>query len=292
MTPLSRESLFRLARFASVVVAALGSVVLVAATIVTPFPPPDDDAYRQAAERLLSGASLYVPSDPDAGSLYRYAPWFAAAWIPFAVLGDAGTVLWRLLVVASVLYIVTVVIRGRGYARLALGVLGVGVLFREIPLWNVTLPMAALLTWRRADPWSVGIAASLKIYPLILCIGYVAERRWRDLAIAVGLAGILWLPALWFGLADYAIDPGGANGLTGGWLWDVGVWPVVFLVLALGLTALAVRRSSWTWLAAAAAIPWMVPRFTGGDLTFVWPALRRLERPSSDSVPRRLWRRA
>ena len=66
-------------------------------------------------------------------------------------------------------------------------------------------------------------------------------------AIALALAGVLWLPAIWFGLADYAIDPGGANGLTGGWLWDQGVWPIAFAALALGLAILAVTRPEVRW---------------------------------------------
>ena len=46
---------------------------------------PDQDwqAYLGAAERLRTGLPLYpAVADPGAASVYRYAPWFAVAWIP------------------------------------------------------------------------------------------------------------------------------------------------------------------------------------------------------------------
>src|SRR5688500_18548027 len=48
---------------------------------------PDVDAYWGAAMRLREGESLYIAhSDVDASDVYRYAPWFAWAWVPFTFL--------------------------------------------------------------------------------------------------------------------------------------------------------------------------------------------------------------
>jgi hypothetical protein len=253
----------------------LGSVLLIGSQLQFPFEKADLYAYRDAANRLLAGASLYPPSDPDAGNVFRYAPWFAAAWIPFAVLGDAGVAAWRLVVLLSACYVVGSLLWSRTPAAVVLAGLSLPLLASPV-LGNVETPLVALLVWRRCDSWSVGIAGSLKLYPLLLCAGYVAERRWRDGAIAIGTAGLLWLPALLLGLTDYVTDPGGANGAMGGFLWDHGLFFPAFALVGLTIAILAARRSRWTWVAASLAIPWSVPRYTGQPMVFLWPALRAM----------------
>ncbi|MGH2385582.1 MAG: hypothetical protein ACRDGB_11120, partial [Candidatus Limnocylindria bacterium] len=43
----------------------------------------DMDAYWDAAVRLRAGEPLYREyADATAANVYRYAPWFAFAWIP------------------------------------------------------------------------------------------------------------------------------------------------------------------------------------------------------------------
>src|SRR5918999_1173808 len=42
----------------------------------------DVAAYLGAAERLQEGEPLYAAAGPNASEQYRYAPWFAYAWIP------------------------------------------------------------------------------------------------------------------------------------------------------------------------------------------------------------------
>jgi hypothetical protein len=224
---------------------------------------------------VLEGLPLYPPTDPDAGNLYRYAPWFAFAWTPFALLGDAGILVWRLVVLGSALYVIGSVLAIRTHAAYVMATLAIPLLGAPV-LGNVEAPLLAMLVWRRSDPWSVGIAASLKLYPLLLCAGYVAERRWKDVAIAVGVTLVLWAPAPLLGLQHYVTDPGFANGNTGGWLWDMGIWIPVTGLLVAGIVCLAWRRSRWAWLAASLALPWSVPRYTGNELAYLWPALRRL----------------
>src|SRR3989304_6073682 len=61
----------------------------------------DAHAYRTAAERLLAGADLYQPAATQ-GEAFRYAPWFAAAWVPIAALPRAvGDALWAIALVAA-----------------------------------------------------------------------------------------------------------------------------------------------------------------------------------------------
>ena len=75
-------------------------------------------------------------------------------------------------------------------------------LVSNLPAGNVTTLMvgALVLALRtRAGPIVVGLAASLKVFPLLLVAGYVAERRWRAAAVATAVAGVLWLHVLAFG---------------------------------------------------------------------------------------------
>lgn len=270
----------RVARLVALGVALLGAVVLVGVEFTRSIPDPDFGAYREAALRMWSGEPLYPPADPDAGTTYRYAPWFAAAWIPFALGGSLGILAWQLMLVAAALYVSATIARLRGHAAVVLAVLSLAQI-SAVPLGNVDTLMVALLVWRRCDGWSVGIAASLKMYPVLLVLGFVAERRWRDSMIALAVATILWLPALVFGITNYVIDPGGANGSTGGYLWDLGVWPLTTVLMS-GLAAfLAWRRSRWTMLAIAAAIPWLVPRYTSPPLSYLLGSTTRMVQGTS-----------
>ncbi len=64
----------------------------------------DVAAYWNAAERLRDGQPLYVAGPPNASDLYRYAPWFAVAWIPLTYLPhDAVVAAWVGLMIAAAL---------------------------------------------------------------------------------------------------------------------------------------------------------------------------------------------
>lgn len=266
---------FSAARLLALGVALLGGVVLIGAEFTRSIPDPDYGAYRDAALRIWSGDVLYPPADPDAGTTYRYAPWFAAAWIPFALGGSSGIAAWQLILVVAALYVTATIARLGGHAAIVLAALSLAQI-SAVPLGNVDILIVALLVWRRCDGWSIGIAASLKVYPILLVLGFVAERRWRDSMIALGVAATLWLPALAFGITDYSSDPGGANGSTGGYLWDLGVWPLSTMLIGGVAAFLAWRRSRWTTLAIAAAIPWLVPRYTSSAISYVLGSTTRL----------------
>lgn len=55
----------------------------------------DVAAYWGAAERIRAGEPLYVAGVANASDLYRYAPWFAYAWVPLTYLpSDIVTSAW------------------------------------------------------------------------------------------------------------------------------------------------------------------------------------------------------
>jgi hypothetical protein len=260
-------------RLVAVAAAALGAVLIVGSGLLTPFPAhPDAMAYRTVAERLMAGGQLYPHTSPDDPLAYRYAPWFAFAFIPFAWLGDAGMALWYAVIAVSAFYVVAATFRLGGPPGLVLGLLALPIL-GAIPGGNVGVPMVALLIATRMHPVSVGVAASLKVYPLLLVAGYLAERRWRDAALAIAVAAVLWAPALLFDLSGYITSPG-AGGIS---LFAIHplLWIAQDAILIAAVAWLAIRGSRWTWLAAAATVPLFPPRiFLAGTGYFTAAAQR------------------
>jgi hypothetical protein len=266
-------------RLLAVAAAALGSILIVGSGLLTPFPVhPDAMAYHGAAERLLAGAPLYPHTMPDDPLAYRYAPWFAYAFIPFVWVGTLGMPLWYAFVTVGAVYVVFATFRLGGHAGLVLGLLALPII-GAIPGGNVGVLIVALLIATRLHPAAVGLAASLKVYPILLVAGYVAERRWRDAAIAVGVAAVLWAPALLFDLSGYITSPG-AGGIS---LFAIHplLWVAQDAILIAAVGWLAIRGSRWTWLAAAATVPLFPPRtFLAGTGYFTAAAQRitRLKR--------------
>ena len=263
----------RLMRLLAVAAAALGSVLIVGSGLLTPFPlHPDAMAYHGAAERVLAGGPLYPHTSPDDPLAYRYAPWFAFAFIPFVWLGDWGMPLWYGIVTGAALYVVFATFRLGGHAGLILGLLSLPVL-GAIPGGNVGVLILASLIATRLHPVAIGVAASLKVYPILFVAGFVAERRWRAAAAAVGVTAVLWVPALAFDLSGYVTSPG-AGGISIFAIHPV-LWVAQDAILLGALGWLAIRRSPWTWLAAAATVPLFPPRiFLAGTGYFTAAAER------------------
>ena len=203
----------------------------------------------------------------NADEVYRYAPWFAWLWVPLTYLPqDLVYGAWFAVLAASAAFTV-VGLLPHGWSGLALASIVFGGLFYAAAYGNPTPLITAVLIGTRIHPVALGLAGSLKLYPLLLCFGYLAERRWRTTAIALGTAAVLWLPALFYGLDDYVRSPGG-GGIS---LWAVLPW--IWLVFAIGSVAIAAWlcfvRSGWAWLAAAAAILLAVPRIWPGDIGYL-----------------------
>ncbi|HKO33762.1 MAG TPA: glycosyltransferase family 87 protein [Candidatus Limnocylindria bacterium] len=164
----------------------------------------DVHAYLNAAQRLLDGGPLYVTT-PDPSDLYLYAPWFAFAWVPFTVLPLlAVEVAWAAVLLAST---VAAVMPFRStWAGIALALLLGGLLYRTAGWGNVQPLLVAALIYAvptRAGPWAIGVAGSLKPLALGLLVVHAWRREWRSVGIGLGVAAVLWLPILFFGLSSY-----------------------------------------------------------------------------------------
>jgi hypothetical protein len=264
------------ARLTAFAIALLGGVLLIGAGW-TPTVQPDADAYWHAALRLRDGMPLYLPAGPDETEIYRYAPWFAYAWVPLTYLGQGvAYAVWRLVLFGAACVAVVPLLRRTTPAGMTLAVIIWCLLVSNLPAANVTTLMVGVLAIglpRRSGPVLLGVAGSLKLFPLLLVAGYLAERRWRDAAMAIGTAGLLWLPLLLFDLGSYPTTTLAGSSFYLGGVSLYSLHPLAAAGAALLLTLIGIlliwRRSPWTWLLAGAAIPAAVPRVWLPDTAWV-----------------------
>ena len=264
----------RIARPVTMLAASLGVLLLIGAGS-TPHVNPDADAYWHAAIRLRDGLALYGGPQGDETEIYRYAPWFAFAWVPLTYLGQANAYLvWRLILGLATLAAVWPLLRRPTPASLTLAVLLGGLLISSLQAGNVTALIVGMLVAgvrTSAGPILMGLAGSLKVFPLILVAGYVAERRWLAAGLAIGVASLLWLNILAFDVLTYT-QIGGPSFYVGG-ISLFAVSPLAWAFVAIGLgvlvATLAVRRSRWTWVAVSAAISIIVPRIWLPDAAYI-----------------------
>ena len=128
----------RAARLIAITAAVLGVIVLIGAAFSSQV-QPDADAYWHAALRLRDGQALYGGPRGDETEIYRYAPWFAFAWLPLTYLGqDAAYVVWRGILLASTLLAIWPLVRRPSPAAITLALLMGGLMVSNLPAANVT----------------------------------------------------------------------------------------------------------------------------------------------------------
>jgi len=178
--------------FAVAVVGALAGIY-VFWLHVTADPLNDVQAYYWAAARLNAGLPLYPPDQSVTTPLgYPYPPLLAILFRPLALLPfEAAAAIWEVVVIAS--FIVTVWWIGlrRLDTWLALGILALPI------AWCISIGQAqVLLTLFTAigAPWSVALAANIKLFPALVALWWIGRREWRSLGVFVAtLAGLALL---------------------------------------------------------------------------------------------------
>jgi hypothetical protein len=238
--------------------------------VVTHWHFEDAGSYWNAALRLQAGEPLYFSSANQSDSaLYWYSPWFAALWVPLTVLPHGAVLVgWGLLQLVALAYLL---LPSRHPASVALSLLLLPDLLRTASTGNVQVPMLALLLAGLRTRWGpvvIGVAASLKVFPIILAVLY----GWRGVLVAVGTAAILVAPMLFFDLAGYPTR-----------LVSTPLpLPLMWLV-ALG--GLALARTPYRKLGAALAVMFATPNWPPGMLGYL--ALARPTRKVLKQIPSR-----
>lgn len=181
----------------------------------------DADAYWQAALRLREGQPLYVAGSAGDPTVYRYAPWFAWAWVPLTYLPEGAVMaLWGAVLAAAALWLL---IPARTPAAVALAMLCFPDLLRVTSTGNVQPLLLAVCAYgvtSRMGPLFIGAAASLKGYPILLSA--IWWQHPQKLAAAIAVAFLLIVPALAYDLSAYPLERA---------LWVPGTLSV-FLVVA------------------------------------------------------------
>ena len=246
----------------------IGLSVVLVVFAVTGWTLTDAEAYWAAAMRLRAGEPLYpLVADPEASTVYRYAPWFAYAAIPFTLLPiQVAGALWSTILVAASLWAVRPMARaGSLPVALFFGavLIGISAIGNAQPLI-----IAALVHGleRRSGPLWIALAASLKVVPALFALVYLGRRQWGRFAASAVLTLVLVAPMLLFDLSNYVTDPADAALLIR--------WPPVWVTALLAATAVTVwlARTRYAWLAAGAAAALALPRFFVYDITFLLPA--------------------
>lgn len=228
----------------------------------------DMNAYWDAGMRLRTGGELFPPvADVLASEVYRYSPWFAWLWTPLTLLPRVVVeVVWSVVLLgASALAVWPLVRRGAWLAVAFFLPILVGISSGG----NVHALLIASLVLgveRRSGPLWIGVAASLKLFPILFVLTYLGRRQWTRAAVACLVAGLLLAPYLLYDLSNYVTTAGGAA-----LLWD---WPIVYgiAVVAAVLVALRLAPTRHGWLASSMAVVLALPRSFLYDITWLMVA--------------------
>lgn len=237
-------------------------------------PGSDVAAYWEAAERLRSGEPLYVAGAANAPDLYRYAPWFAAAWMPFTFLPrDAVTAAWVGLMFAAALASLVPLVRAGPPGWAALAIFAPTQIEGAI-YGNVQPLLVLILLWgveRRSGPLWIALGASLKVVPVVLAIVYAGRGEWGRAALTLALTVLLVAPTLLFDLSGYSINVGPRQESL------AGVSAFLFVPVA-GAAVVAVwllARTRFAWLAGGLAMILTLPRYLDYQIGFLLVGLAR-----------------
>ena len=241
--------------------------------------PADGGAYFDAAVRLRSDEELYHEIHPEAHEAYRYAPWFAYAWIPLSFLPrDVVLHGWSLAMLACSIAAVWPIVRLGTPSAIALGGLLCAFLAETAMFGNAHPLVVAMLSLSagRTTPFAIaiGVATSIKLVPILFVIPWLARREWHPPLLALAVAAVLWGPVLLFDLTNYLTDPG--TGLLSIYAFSPALWAVI--AASVGLTAvwLAIRHTRWAWVGQAALMFLGPPRIALSYIGFIAPAVVRM----------------
>jgi hypothetical protein len=221
---------------------------------LTTDPLADVQAYYGAAARLNAGLPLYpAGADTNVAEFYRYPPLLAILFRPLALLPfEAAAAIWEVLVIASLVATVWWIGLRRRETWLALGLLAFPI------AWCVTIGQAqvplTLLTAIGA-PWSIALAAHIKLFPALVALWWIGRRDWRRLGVfaawtaGLGLVQLVLAPQATLDfLASLTLEQVGAVRNISPYAVSPLLWGAV--VLAGVGVVLRLAPTRWGWAAA------------------------------------------
>lgn len=254
---------------------AIGWLAYVGTSWILLWNPADAGAYYDAAARLRDGQPLYQSANPEAHEVYRYAPWFAYAWMPLTLMPrDVVLHGWSVFMLGCSVIAVLPILRFGTPAAVALATL-LGAFLIETAMFGNAHPLVVALlvvTARRSGfPVAVGVSASLKLVPILFSAVWLGRGEWKPAAVAIGTAAVLWIHALAFDLDGYVTDPG--TGLLSLYAISPALWFAAATAAGLVAVCLVARRSRWAWISVAVLMFIGPPRVVLSYLAFLAPAV-------------------
>jgi hypothetical protein len=235
----------------------------------------DMNVYWTAGEQWRQTGNPYTALPAaDADSVFRYAPWFAALWVPLTFLPRLlVNIGWSGILIVAAFTAVWPLFRTAGRSALPLGLLMWGILFGMAAIGNAHGLMIAWLVWgaeRRSGPLWIALAASLKVVPILYVLIYIGRRQWDRAAATVALTALLVAPIFLFERPSLATEFGVSNSLwsIAPWLW-LAVLPVALVTAVV----FAVRWNRIAWPAIGAISNIVLPRLFIYDVTLILPGL-------------------
>ncbi len=264
--------------FAAAIIGALAGAAVGWMHIVGD-PLADAHAYYEAASRLNAGHPLYPAGlDPNGNHIYLYPPLLAIALRPLALLPfEWFAVAWELIVIGSFIALVRYLGVRRKATWLAIGLLGVPIAW-ALTVAQAHVPMTLLLAL--GQPWSIAIAGSLKLTPVLIAIFWLGRRNFEAF-----FAFLVWTALLV--LVQVLLEPNGTLAYFRsigfeevGQVRNISPYaqsPVLWLVLLLAgaLVTLALARTRWGWAAAVTLATLSPPRLLIYMLTGLLAAIRQ-----------------
>lgn len=241
-------------------------------------PLNDVHAYYWAGARLNAGLPLYPPDQSVETPLgYPYPPLLAILFRPLALLPfEAAAAIWEIVVIASFVATVWWIGPRRRETWLALGILASPI------AWCLTIGQAqVLLTMFTAigAPWSIALAANIKLFPVLIALWWIGRREWRTLGLFVAsMAGLALLQLVLAPQAslDYltaiSIKQVGEVKNLSPFAFSPILWAA--LVLVGGVISLRLARTRWGWATAVAFSVLATPRLLSYMLMTLLAAVR------------------
>lgn len=255
--------LFDLATFALAVIGALAGIG-VAWMHVVGDPLGDAHAYYDAASRLNAGQPLYPEGlDPNTTEIYLYPPALAVLLRPLALLPfEAFALVWELAIVASFVALVRYLGVRRRATWIAIGMLGVPIGW-ALTVAQAHVPMTLLLAL--GQPWSIALAANLKLTPVLIAIWWLGRRDYESffaflvwMALLAGAQLLLAFDASIAYFQNIGFEEVGQVRNVSPYAQSPELW--IALVLVGALVTLALARTRWGWPAAVTLATLSPPR--------------------------------
>jgi hypothetical protein len=245
-------------------------------------PLADAHAYYDAAARLNAGEPLYPPGiDPSSNLIYLYPPLLAILLRPLALLPFLWfALIWELIVGLTFVLLIRYLGVRRRSTWIAVGLLGIPIGW-ALSVAQAHIPMTLLMAL--GQPWSIAVAANIKLFPVLIALWWIGRRDWESVA-----AFAVWTTLLVIG--QIVLEPNGSfaffQSVGFAQLGEVRnfspfiVSPLVWigLVMAGGLIVLLTARSRWGWAVAVSVATLAPPRLLVYMLTGLLAAIRQPRR--------------